>query len=273
MRPLSLVAVLGVLTMTRLAMAQSPFVGTWRPDPQRPNPGRPSDLIRLSDDEYECQSCKPPYRVKADGIGHPISGNPRFDSLAVQVVDDRTVTRVAKRHGTTVIESRVEVSADGQTLTERQILSGVGPRPVDLTIRSSRTAPGPAGSHRVSGSWHVVEADLTNHDEDTDFLVSDGFLSMSDRLGRSFTAKLDGTEAPYDGDPEFTSVSVRQIDAHMIEETDKNAGKTVKITRWNVDPDGKTIHVQFDDGHGHVQHQNGHKILGTRQEATKGKGH
>ena len=265
MRPRSLVAMISVLTMARFAMAQSPFDGTWRPDPQRPGPGRPSDLIRLNDGEYECQSCKPPYRVKADGIGHPISGNPRFDSLAVQVVDDRRVTRIAKRKGTTVVESRVEVSADGQTLTERQILSDVGPRPVDLTIRSSRTAPGPTGSHRISGSWRLVETDLTNHDEDTDFLVSDRFLTMSDRLGRSFKAKLDGTDAPYHGDAEFTSVSVKQIDARTIEETDKNAGKTVKITRWTVDQDGKTMHVRFDDTHGHVQHQNGHKIVGTRQ--------
>ncbi len=242
------------------AMAQSPFNGTWRPDPQRPAAGRPSDDVQLSNKEYECQSCKPPYRVRADGVDHPIGGNPRFDSLSVQVVDERTITKIFKKNGATVVESRSEVSADGQTLTERQILSGTGPRPVDFTSHSSRAAPAPAGAHRISGSWRLIEADLTNHDEDTDYLVSGGFLSMSDRMGRSFRAKLDGTDAPYHGDAEVTSVSVKQIDARTIEETDRNAGKTVKITRWTVDPDGTTMHVQFDDTHGHVQHQDGHKI-------------
>lgn len=260
MKPLSLVAIVGLLTVASSAVALSPFDGTWRPDPQRPDPGRPPDVIQLSNGEYQCQSCEPPYQVKADGIEHPISGNPRFDSLSVRVVEDRRIVKIAKRNGVTVVESRAEVSADGQTLTERQILSDAGPRPVDFTSHSTRIALGPPGSHRVSGSWHLIEADLTNHDEDTDYLVSDGFLTMSDRMGRSFKAKLDGTDAPYHGDSEFTSVSVKQIDTRTIEETDKSAGKAVKITRWTVDPDGKTIHVQFDDTHGHVQHQDGHKV-------------
>jgi len=260
MKPLPLVAIVGAVTVASSVFARSPFDGTWRPDPQRPDPGRPSDVIQLKQGEYECQSCKPPYRVKADGIAHPVTDNPRFDSLSVEVVDDYRIIRIAKLDGSTVVESRAEVSSDGQTLTERQILSIAGPRPVDLTSHLSRVAPGPAASHRISGSWHLLETDLTNHDEDTVYLVSDGFLTMSDRMGRSFRAKLDGTDAPYHGDSQFTSVSVKQIDDQTIEETDRNAGRAVNIARWTIDPDGKTMHVRFDDTHGHVQHQDGHKI-------------
>jgi hypothetical protein len=79
MKPLPLVAIVGLLAINSPTMARSPFDGTWRPDPQRPDPGRPADIIQLSNGEYQCQSCKPPYHVKADGIEHPISGNPRFD--------------------------------------------------------------------------------------------------------------------------------------------------------------------------------------------------
>lgn len=260
MRSLSPVTVLTLLIMVSPALARSPFDGTWRPDPQHPDPGRPSDVIQLIDGKYECRSCEPSYGVQADGMEHSVRGNPRFDSLSVKVVDDRSITKVAKKNGVTVIESRVEVSSDGQTLTERQILSDAGSRPVDFTSHSSRTAPRPARSHAISGAWRLVEADLSNHDEDTDYRVSDGFLTMSDRMGRSFRAKLDGTDAPYKGDSQFTTVSVKLIDARTIEETDKNAGKAVQITRWTVDPDGKTMHVQFDDTHGHVKHQDGHKI-------------
>ena len=260
MKLLSVVAMVSAIASASTVIAASPFDGTWRPDPQRPAPDRPNDVIQLSNGEYACQSCKPPYEVKADGLDHPISENPRFDSLSVRVVDDRRITSVAKNNGATVVTSRTEVSADGQTLTERQVLSFGGPRPVDLTSHLARVAPGPTGSHRISGSWKLIETDLTNHDEDTVYQVSDGFLTMSDRMGRSFKAKLDGTDAPYHGDSDFTSVSVKQIDARTIEETDKKSGNAVNINRWTVDPDGKTMHAQFDDMQGHVQHQDGHKI-------------
>jgi hypothetical protein len=260
MKALLLTGVIGMLIGIPCAIARSPFDGTWRPDPQRPDPGRPDDVLQLSNGEYACRSCKPPYRVEADGIGHPISANPRFDSLSVRVVDNRRIARIATRNNAKVVESTAEVSPDGQTLTERQTLFDAAPHPVDFTSHSHRVAPGPPGSHQISGSWHLIEADLTNHDEDTDFLVSGGFLTMSDRMGRSFKAKLDGTEAPYQGDPQFSSVSVKQVDARTIEETDMKAGKPVKIARWSVDADGKTMHVQFDDTHGHVQHQSGHRI-------------
>ena len=106
----------------------------------------------------------------------------------------------------------------------------------------------------------MTDGDVSNHAEDTIFVVAGGTLSMSDRMGRSFSAKLDGTEAPYGGSDEFTSVSLKVIDSHTIEESDKRAGKVVKISRWSVGPDGKTMHVRFDDTQGHVQEQDGRKV-------------
>jgi hypothetical protein len=254
------IALLACMAMAPTAFGQSLFNGTWRPDPERPGPDRKPDVFQLVNGEYECQSCQPPYQIKADGLDHPINGNPYYDTLRITVVDEHTVTKTAKRAGATVVESTVRVSPDGSTSTERQILSDVGPRQVDFTSRSSRVASGPKGAHAVSGTWHLIEANLTNHDEDTVYVVGHGVLTMSDRMGRSFTAKLDGTEAPYKGDSQYTSVSVRLIDARTIEESDRNGEQIVKISRWTVDPDGKTIHARFDDTHGHVQEQVGRKI-------------
>jgi hypothetical protein len=45
-----------------------------------------------------------------------------------------------------------------------------------------------------------------------------------------------------------------------IEESDKKGGKIVKISRWDVGPDGKTMHVRFDNTQGFVQEQTGHKV-------------
>lgn len=259
MKSLRSLPVAGLL-VAATALAQSPFDGTWRPDPQRPPASQPPDVVEVTANLYKCVSCDPPYAVKPDGIDHPIASNPYYDTLSITIVDPHTIKKVAKQGGELAIESTMTVSADGRNLTESQVLYHVGPRNLAVTKKSVRAAAGAAGANLLSGSWHLLEADLTNHDEDTTFKVSGGSLTMTDRMGRSFTAKLDGTDAPYKGDPEFTSVSLKTPDARTIEEYDKKDGTVVKMSRWTIDPDGRTLHARFDDTHGKVQTQTGHKV-------------
>jgi len=258
--PVRSLALLACMLLSGTAMAQSLFAGTWRPDPQRPEPGAKPDTIQLVNGEYECPSCSPPYKIKADGVDHPIPGNPRYDSMSVVVVNDHTISRAVKKAGAKMAETTVTVSQDGTRMTERQIVSGMGPRPIDWTNQLSRVSGGAKGSHKVSGTWQLIESDLTNHDEDTTYKISGDTVSMSDRMGRSFTAKTDGTDAPYKGMAEFTSVSLKLIDSHTLEETDKKDGQAVLVMRWTIDPDGRTMHARFDDTDGHVMHQTGQKL-------------
>jgi hypothetical protein len=249
-----------LLATAPLARAQSAFEGTWRPDPQKPGPTRPPDAFELSHGMYECKSCQPAYTIKADGHDQPVSGVDFYDTLRVTIVDPHTVNRLARKNGQTVMNSTMTVSADGASLLESQVLFGMAPQPVELTIKSARAAAAPAGAHLLSGAWRRLELDLTHHDEDTTYKVTAGALSMSDRMGRSFTAKLDGSDAPYLGDPEFTTVSLKVVDPRTLEEYDKKDGKVVKISRWSIEKDGRTMHVRFDDTHGGVQQQTGHKV-------------
>lgn len=259
MKMFSLLVLMG-LTTGPLACAQSPFDGTWRPDPEKADPKRKPEVYQLSQGTYSCQSCKPPYSVKADGMDHPVTGNPSYDSVSVVVVDVRTVGRVAKKSGKPVIKATLTVSADHAALTESESLYDMGPHLIELTAQFKRVAPAAPGAHLLSGSWRLLETDLTHHDEDTTFRVNRGVLTMSDRMGRSFTARLDETEAPYVGDSNFTGVSLKMIDDHTLEESDKKNGQVVKVSRWTVDADGKTIHARFDNLKGQVQHQDGHRV-------------
>jgi hypothetical protein len=253
-------AVIALLGASSFAWAQSPFDGTWRPDPQKPSPTRKPDAVQLSDGMYECQSCEPPYKIEADGHDQPVSGISYYDTMSIRIVDPHTVTRLAKKSGEPVMKSTMTVSADGASLVETQSIYGMGPHPIDLMIKSARAAAAPAGAHLLSGAWRRVEADLPHHEEDTTYKVTADAMSMSDRMGRSFTAKLDGTHAPYVGDSHFSTVSLKVIDPRTIEEYDKKDGKVVKISRWSIEPDGQTMHVRFDDTHGRVQEQTGHKV-------------
>jgi hypothetical protein len=251
---------IGLLLLPALCMAQSAFEGTWRPDPQRPtHPGEPQTAVLIKG-EYECPSCMPPYTVKADGHDHPLQGNPYYTTINIAVIDDHNITKTGKKDGKITLDTKVTVSADGATKTEVQTLIGMAPVPIELTSKFSRVSAGKPGSHLVSGGWQMTEMDVSNHVEDTTFKVSGGALSMIDRMGRSFTAKFDGTPAPYKGSDEFNGVSLKLIDARTIEESDLNDGNVVKISRWALSPDGQTIHARFDDTHGHIQEQDGHKV-------------
>lgn len=210
--------------------------------------------------QYECQSCKPPYKIAADGKDHEVKSSSYYDRLNVSIVDEHTVIKTAKKGGVTVANVKETISADGSTRTQVQTVIGMAPRPFDFARTFSRITAGPSGSHPLSGTWRELQADLVNHEEDTTFELKNNTLSMTDRFGRSFSAKLDGTEARYKGDPEFTGVSLKMIDSRTIEESDLKDGKVVKISTWTIRPDGKTMHVRFDDTKGHIQEQDGHRV-------------
>lgn len=72
-------------------------------------------------------------------------------------------------------------------------------------------------------------------------------MTMNNPTGQGYTAKLDGTDAPYKGDPGTTSVSVKKLGKNTIEETDKRDGKVIGIYRMTVGPDGKTMTIAITD--------------------------
>jgi hypothetical protein len=64
----------------------------------------------------------------------------------------------------------------------------------------------------------------------------------------------------YKGSDEFTTVTLKEIDDHTIEESDRRAGKVVKISLWSIGHDRMTMHVRFDNTQGYEQEQTGHKV-------------
>lgn len=80
------------------------------------------------------------------------------------------------------------------------------------------------------------------------FKVDGDSLSMTNLTGQSYTAKLDGTDAPYKGDSGINSVSILRLGKDTFMETDKRVGKTVTTRRFMVTPpDGKTMTVIVGD--------------------------
>lgn len=249
MRKLIQAGLLITLLMPAAAMAQSSFDGTWKIDTKTAKFSTKPDVFVLQDGTYDCKTCIPPLKVKADGQDHAVTGHPYYDSVNIKVVDDRTILETDKKGGKTVATSKATVSADGKSLTfEFTDSSNTDAAPVTGKATETLVAAGPAGSHAPSGSWRMEKLDTISDNALLVTLKVDGdTLHMSSPTGQSYDAKLDGTEAPYKGDPGISSVSVKRIDKTTIEETDKRDGKPIATARFSVMADGKTLNLTSHD--------------------------
>jgi hypothetical protein len=227
------------------AMAQSPFDGTWRLDTSASQPSTYHYDYLLKDGIYHCTTCDPPIEVRADGQDHKITGDPCSDTASVKVVDDRTTEETEKKNGKIVGTLRMVVSADGKTATDdwTESCNAKGDVVAGQDIMS-RVAEAPRGAHAISGSWKVSKR--LNRSESavliTLKLEADTF-SFADPTDQHYKAKLDGTETPFEGDLSGSVVSVKRIGENTIEETDREDGKVVRVARFVISDDGKTLKI------------------------------
>jgi len=237
-----------ILLVPVLAWAQSPFDGTWKVDMSKSKLPKKPDVYLLQNGMWECKSCNPPVNIKADGQFQKISGDPYRDALMVKAVDDKHVEFDSQKDGKEVAKTTRTVSDDGNTMTVEWTYSG-NPTggPVSGTDHMKRVAKGPAGSSAISGSWRDEKTDIATPDAITFSFKSGGdSLSYSTPTGQSYTASLDGKDAPYVGDPGTTSASLKRI-GDSVEETDKRDGKVISVTKMTVAADGKTMIIAVDD--------------------------
>jgi hypothetical protein len=246
-----------LLLLSGSAWAQSGFNGTWKADLKTAQMGKKPDVYVLKDGMYECKTCMPPYKVKADGKDQSVSGHPYFDSINVTVVNDHETKEVDKKNGKVVNESTVTVAPDGKTATvEFTDSSNSNAKPVSGKVVITKVAPGPAGSHATSGSWRTTGFDtISDNGLLTTYKVEGNNLSMSSPTGQSYTAPLDGKQVDFKGDPGITKVSVKKLGPNTVEETDYRDSKVIGVAKMTVSADGKKMNVVYEDKmHGNVSH-------------------
>jgi hypothetical protein len=238
-----------LLLVPVLGWAQSPFDGTWKVDMSKSKLPEKPDVYLLQNGMYECKSCNPSINIKADGQFQKISGDPYRDSLMVKVVDDKHVEFASQKDGKDIGKTTRTVSDDGNTMTVAWTYSGnPSGGPVSGTDTMKRVAKGPTGSNAISGSWRDEKSVFATADALVFTFTSSGgdSLSYSNPTGQSYSAKFDGKDVPYVGDPGTTSVSLKRI-GDSIEETDKRYGKVISVAKMTVSGDGKTMTIAVDD--------------------------
>jgi hypothetical protein len=244
------VALGALMILGNVGFAQDLISGTWKIDLNKVDFPKKPDVYLLEGGMYSCKTCTPPYTVKADGTDQAVTGHPYFDSVAIKVVNDHEIDETDKKGGKVVGTSTTTISADGKkamwTFTDASDTNG-GP-PVTGKGESVLVEPGPAGSHKVSGSWRIGKMDtMSDNGLVWSYMKMGDSLMMTSKTGQSYTAKLDGTEAPMKGDPGVTSVEVKMPSKSVLVETDKRDGKVISVMTLTVAPDGKTAKASVED--------------------------
>lgn len=230
-------------------LAQSPFDGTWVAKldsihfPKRP------EVYSLQNGIYECASCVPRIRVKADGKDYPVAGSPYFSTVAVQVIDHNSI-QVTEKQGSSTVYSEIDaISPDGNTLIQR-ISDSAAPngQPITAEETCKRLSQGPAGSDPISGSWQAERANgISENGISVTYHSTPDGLQASNPNGEGYDAKFDGKEYPIQGDPAHDTVSLKRIHSNTIVETDKEDGEVHYKLLIAVSRDGESMKVTETD--------------------------
>jgi hypothetical protein len=227
------------------AVAQSPIDGTWKTNMAQTKFSPKPNVFYLSQGWYHCVSCNPTFDAKADGTDQPVTGQ-TYDTVSVTEVGANTIAVTTKKGGKVVSEQTRTVSADGKTLTVKTTAHPMNSdQTVTATATGKRTGVKPLGVHATSGEWQIVKVEQSENALTTTYKTNGDELTMSAPTGETYTAKLDGTDAPVKGSYGYDTVSLKKVNDHTIEETQKRNGSVVMVN--TITAAGKTMKVTSDN--------------------------
>jgi hypothetical protein len=220
--------------------------GTWKADlASLKFEGKP-DQFMLKAGTWTCDTCIPPLKVAADGQFHPVADRPYFDSMSVKTVDDRTVEFHRRKGDKEVGNNKMQVSADGNVLTNTFHDATTPGSEFDGTTTLRRAGPAPAGAHAVSGQWTPEK--VGNYTEEAlkiRYQVAGNKVTSSVQ-GQSYVAEIDGPAVAVQNDPGGTTVAITREGAGL-KETYSRDGKVVSILTVVPNADGKTVAITSTD--------------------------
>ena len=235
-----------LLLVPAAAFAGSAFDGTWKTRLDSVKTTGKADQFQVLNGQYTCSSCDPVITVKADGTDQSVTGHAYYDTVAVVVASPSSIKRIDKQGGKVAFIVAYDVSTDGNTLTGK-FEDHTGGTVATGTFTETRRAAGAPGSHRTSGAWQPGPLNAAN-----DASITVAYQMSNDQFsmhwnGQSYNAKFDGNTYPVQNDPGKTTVTLKRIDDHTVQETDHRLGKVTDEIRLAAAQDGKTIEVTDND--------------------------
>lgn len=239
---------LAVMLFPASLFAQTAFDGTWMVKLEQTQLPQKPEVYLLQNGVYECDSCVPRIKVKADGKDYPMAGSPYFSMVSVRETGDGL--EITEKHKDKVVYSETDsVSPDGKTLTEEVMdLSAPNGEPVKAKETFRRVAARADGANNISGSWQAQQIKVLSANGMTvTYHATEQGLQASTPGGESYDAKFDGKEYRVHGEPLRCTVSLKRVDSRTIEETDRSEGAVHYRLRMVVSGDGKSMNVTETD--------------------------
>ena len=137
----------GLLFLQSGSTTPSPFDGTWVIDSAAAQlPDKPTVFL-LTNGIFGPAG----QQIKADGADQKVPATGYWDTMSVQILNDRTVKIISKKSGKTMFTEVDTVSADDKTLTQI-VEDTTEAQTVTIETVSKRLERGPEGAHALSGS-------------------------------------------------------------------------------------------------------------------------
>jgi hypothetical protein len=236
-----------LLLLPMISSADSPFAGQWVMKPERTTFSmRTTDLL-IERNLYRLSSCGDALEAPTDGIEHPVSGWPTFDTLSVRIVDRRKVEITQKLAGKMTWKGVYTVSRDQRLMT----LQFEDDRPVNAvigTLEYARVGEPLSGAHSLSGSWRpqkltrLSPTGLSMHIEDLEKGLA---IRWSD--GRSVDTNLDARHYPLNGYLAGATISVLRSRPDTLAINRFQNAAPVEVSRAVLSEDAQTMtYVQVD---------------------------
>lgn len=220
---------------TEAAATAGGISGTWKADPSTAQAENDERDFVLTDGEFTCNSCLPPYSYTANGEWQKVD-RPGADEVMMEVVDDTTVKTAFRFEGRDLGNSTWTVSEDGNSLAQSFVnLDGDETTEGNLTL--VRTAAGPDGSHALSGKWTLGEYGELSDAGLTFTYTLDGDTLSSTSNGGGWSAVLGGEPVAIEGSESNTMVQVERTGDNSFRETYTRDGETVDVTEVTIDGD------------------------------------
>ena len=143
-----------LLVVPALAWSEGPFDGTWKVNvdsakfPQKP------DVYVIQSGMYECKSCVPPVKIKADGEWQKVSGHPYYDEMRVKVVDNQHIESETRKDGKDMGGEKDTLSDDGKTMTS-EFVDKSAPNGKEVTGKGTRDAR-VLGTGRIASDFGIL---------------------------------------------------------------------------------------------------------------------
>ena len=214
-------------------LADDPFVGKWKLSKLRSQvieiQEMPGNAFTFKEDEHSDV-------ILTDGIDHPTHFG---DTMAVQQSEPGVWSITYKRGKRVLMNTRWEVSPDGQTL----FYTATGTRPNGQRFTNRLTAKRTSGTSGLAGTWETTSVKLSSPSE-IDIEPYDSHGHSITFPGRKQTVRMnfDGKEYREEGPTVAfgTTSSGRRIDERTIETTERVRGKVIETVRATISEDGRT---------------------------------